>query len=341
MSERKPKVLLFGSGAIGTIYVYILQQAGCDVSAVCRSNYEAVKANGFLINSAIFGSSIRLHCPVFPSLAAACSNGEIYDYLIVTTKSFPSPVPVRTPSPAAAAIAPAITKGHTTIVFIQNGLLIENEYAEAYPSNPLLSCVVYLPSTQTSPGVIDMGELELLEIGTFPATVPEEWKAKGEEFASLIRKGNGTANVYDDIQVQRWRKLVLNCGWNPVCALSRSRDTAVLESCEGAEGYVRDIMREVTRVAERCGYGMVNEGTVEEVLERARARIGTRGIEPSMLADVKLGRRMEVEAILGGVVRLGREKGVEVPRLEGLYVLMKALDARVEDGTLYEETKLR
>lgn len=45
MSERRPRVLLFGSGAIGTIYVYILQQAGCDVSAVCRSNYEAAKGS--------------------------------------------------------------------------------------------------------------------------------------------------------------------------------------------------------------------------------------------------------------------------------------------------------
>lgn len=39
----QPKVLLFGAGSIGTIYIYILQKAGCEVTAVCRSNYEAAK----------------------------------------------------------------------------------------------------------------------------------------------------------------------------------------------------------------------------------------------------------------------------------------------------------
>lgn len=34
-----PKVLLFGSGAVGTVYIHILIQSGCDVTAVCRSNY--------------------------------------------------------------------------------------------------------------------------------------------------------------------------------------------------------------------------------------------------------------------------------------------------------------
>ncbi|KAF2219069.1 ketopantoate reductase PanE/ApbA C terminal-domain-containing protein [Elsinoe ampelina] len=334
MAERKPKVLLFGSGAIGTIYVYILQQAGCDVSAVCRSNYEAAKANGFHITSAIFGT-IHLQCPIYPDLTTACPPGTVYDYLIITTKTFLSPVPLPSPSPAAALIAPAITPSHTTLVLIQNGLLIEEEYAAAYPENPLLSCVVYLPSTQTAPGVIEMGELELLEIGTYPAAAPEGWKARAEAFGALIRRGGGTAEVYDDVQVQRWKKLVLNCGWNPVCALSRSRDVAVLQACGEAEGYVRGVMMEVVKVAGRCGYGMIDGGTVEGVLRRAKERLGTRGIEPSMLADVRGGRRMEVEAILGGVVRLGREKGVEVPRLEGLYVLMKALDSRVEDGSLY------
>ena len=36
---RPTKVLLFGAGSIGAVYLYQLQQAGCEVTAVCRSNY--------------------------------------------------------------------------------------------------------------------------------------------------------------------------------------------------------------------------------------------------------------------------------------------------------------
>ncbi|PNS17390.1 hypothetical protein CAC42_7073 [Sphaceloma murrayae] len=287
-------------------------------------------SNGFHIDSAIFGSDIHINPTVYPDITSACPPGTTYDYLIVTTKAFPSATPVPSPSPAAASLAPAISPT-TTLVLIQNGILIEQEYKTAYPSNTLLSCVVYLPTTQIAPAVIEMGELELLEIGAYPAPASAEDQGRAEAFAALVRKGRATAVVFEDIQVQRWKKLVLNCGWNPVCALSRSRDVAVLDACDEAEGYVRAVMMEVAAVARRVGYGSFDEGMVEEVLGRAKARMGTRGIEPSMLADVRGGRSMEVEAILGGVVRMGKELGVEVTRLEGLYVLCRALDQRIQE----------
>lgn len=49
------KVLVFGTGGVGCIYAYILQKGGAQVTAVCRSNYEAVKEHGITIDSKIFG----------------------------------------------------------------------------------------------------------------------------------------------------------------------------------------------------------------------------------------------------------------------------------------------
>ena len=49
-------VLVFGVGSIGAVYLYQLQQAGCSLTAVCRSNYQAVKNNGFTMNSMRFGN---------------------------------------------------------------------------------------------------------------------------------------------------------------------------------------------------------------------------------------------------------------------------------------------
>lgn len=48
-----------------------------------------------------------------------------------------------------------------------------------------------------------------------------------------------------------------------------------------------------------------------------------------MLVDVLNGRRMEVEVILGNTVKIGKEHGVSVIRLEGLYALAKALDESI------------
>ncbi|KAF2157592.1 2-dehydropantoate 2-reductase [Myriangium duriaei CBS 260.36] len=331
MDRSRPRVLLFGAGSIGTPYIHVLQQAGCDVTAVCRSNYDAAKANGFTLNSAIFGNSIHLTPTIVRSVAEAAASGHKYDYVVITTKAFPSPVPVSAPSPSAAAIGPAITKDHTTIVLIQNGLLIEREYKDAYPDNHVLSCVVYMPATQVRPGVVEMGNVELLQIGAYPAEVPDGRQC-AEALQALIKSGGGHADVYDDIQERRWRKLMLNCGWNPVCALGRSRDVAILKACDEAEEFVRQVMLEVAAVAQQMGYPSVNEKAVEIQLQRAKDRLGSEGIEPSMMADAIGGRRMEVEAIVGAPMRLGKEKGVSVARLEALYVLTKALDDRLAEA---------
>lgn len=112
----KPKFLLHGSGAIGTNYVYLLWKAGYDVSAICRSNYDAAKADGFLIDSDIWGKGIKFQPKVYrtPDEAATASS-DGFDYVIVSTKALPE-------AKTSEAIAPVVTKGKTTIVLIQNGV---------------------------------------------------------------------------------------------------------------------------------------------------------------------------------------------------------------------------
>ena len=319
-----PRILLHGSGAVGTIYVYLLSKAGYDVTAVCRSNYEAAKANGFLIDSDRYGKGIRIHPTVVRSPAEAAKDGP-YDYLIVSTKALPD-------EETSRVVQPAVTKGRTTIVLIQNGIGIEDEYAELFPENPLLSCVVYLPATQISPGHIQMGTFESLEVGTFPASAyPENAVVKkaADEFMVIMKKAGSKATWFHDVQEKRWNKLLLNAPWNPTCALTLSRDVAFLQSDSAAEKLIYDIMLEVVAVARALGYTSISAETATEQIKRAGGRVGGKGIEPSMLVDVLNGRRMEAETILGNPVTIAKRLGVEVPRLELLYGLTKALDEAV------------
>ena len=316
-----PKVLLHGSGAIGTIYVYLLLQAGCSVTAVCRSNFSVTSSKGFTIDSAKYGKNIHIHPKVVQTPSDAASQGP-FDYVIVSTKALPGPKPSTT-----EIIKPAVSEG-TTIVLIQNGIGIEEEYAAAFPNNPLISCVVYLPATQISPGHIEMGILEALQIGTYPSTSSPSSPAHkaAQLFLETLNSGGGNTTLHPDIQLQRWIKLLINASWNPICALTLSRDVAYLSSSTLAQPAAKAVMLEVIAIAQAKGYTQLDEAAVDKQLQVALDRVGTKGIEPSMLVDVLQGRRMEVEVILGTPVRIARDLGVEVPRLEMLYVLAKALD---------------
>jgi 2-dehydropantoate 2-reductase len=310
-------VLLFGAGAIGSIYVYIVDKAGAKVTAVCRSNYQVVKEHGFDITSGIFGS-VKVKPNVVRTVDEA--SNQDYDYILVSSKAMPGS------SPTTAETLKLVVGLKTAIVLLQNGISIEEEYATFYPDNPIISTVVYLPATQLASGIIKMGDLERLEVGTYPSDAPPAHKQAAIAFCDLLKAGNGTTVLYDDIQPLRWSKLIVNGSWNPVCALSRSSDVAFMSAAEQSTEVVWSVMREIVAIANACGYMEINEKEAARQLSRAKARIPNKGIEPSMLADIWMGRPMEVEAIVGNTMRLGKQKGVPCPALTMIYCLVKALD---------------
>ncbi|KAE8360768.1 ketopantoate reductase PanE/ApbA C terminal-domain-containing protein [Aspergillus caelatus] len=316
------RVLVFGTGSIGIVYSMILTRSGVDLSCICRSNYIAAKANGFTVHSTIF-SSETFYPKLYPSVQNVSNSEEApYDYILVTTKAFPRQT---TDGSVPALIAPLVSLS-TTIVLIQNGIGIERQYSERFPHNPIISCVAYLPTTQTAPGVVHHTEVERLQLGTFPAGgVPESHHHAAVKLAALMKTGGATVEVYPDVQVARWRKLIGNASWNTICALSRCRDLEFLKASPVATNMVRSVMEEVVDVAVAAGYG--SEIGLEDVamqMDRSSAREWP-GVEPSMLADVRSNKPMEVDAIVGELVYLGREHGVSIPRLECLYALSSGL----------------
>ena len=193
------QALIFGAGGVGCVYGYILHRGGATVTAVCRTNYNAVKERGILVRSKIFG---ECHYKPFPTrtVGEAASNGP-FDYIVVASKAFPG---------TAEVIGEAVTPGQTAIVLAQNGIAIEEDYAKLYPGNAIISGVVYLPVTQVEPGVIEMGPLERFEIGTYPAKASEKAKLQTRRLSELWKAGGATAPVYDDVQPVRWLKVAIN-----------------------------------------------------------------------------------------------------------------------------------
>ena len=309
------KVLVFGFGVVGATYGMILDKAGCSVTAVCRTNYSAVKENGMLIRSKIFGNN-HYNPTAVQSVSEAASHG-LFDYIIVASKAFPG---------TAELIKDAVTPDITAIVLAQNGIGVEEDYAKLYPSNTIISGVVYLPVTQVSPGVVEHGPLQRFEIGTWPSNTKDE-KARAQilRLSDLWKAGGADAPVFEDVQPVKWIKLAVNAAWNPITALTLCDDANYIRSSAQSEAAIRMIMGEIGLIATAAGYpDVVNDEAIERDLERPRSRLPTGGKEPSMLTDVRAGRPIEVEAILGNAVRIGEKYGVQTPSLQLLYTLATA-----------------
>ncbi|KAI2471674.1 6-phosphogluconate dehydrogenase C-terminal domain-like protein [Annulohypoxylon bovei var. microspora] len=336
-----PKVLLFGAGSLGAPYAWVLSNAiGQDnVTAICRSNYDEASRNGFTIHSKLWGDNLRFKPRVARSVAEAAeqpNDGEkpVFDYVVIAAKALPT-----TPS-IAELVGPAVTSGRTGIVLIQNGIGIEEEYAKLYPDNPILSTVAYFPATQVKPGVIHHREIETLHVGTYPAGAPAAHKKAARQFVELLGRGGATGKLHDDVQRERWGKLLVNAVWNPACALTRLRDRQFIDANRSLDlgpgpgpgenaggdglGFVKEVMLEIASIAQAYGYADVDEKLVDFQMNRAAVR-ELPGVQPSMLMDVFESRSLEVDAIVGNAVRLARKKGVAVPMLKTIYLLANGL----------------
>jgi 2-dehydropantoate 2-reductase len=125
------------------------------------------------------------------------------------------------------------------------------------------------------------------------------------------------------MQFARWHKTAINASLNPTAILAGGCTTQAMALNPELQVHMADVMREILNLAER----VLNQPlptslpTIEAVLQGMEE--DTSGSKASMLHDWTAGRKLELEAILGEVLRQARAAGVEVPRTQTLYALLK------------------
>lgn len=316
-----PRILVFGSGSVGVLYGFLLHKAGAHIVCVCRSNYHIARLHGFTIESTVFGKHSFKPAIVRSVEEAVSLDNHPFDFVLVCTKAIP-----KSQASVATALLPAMTSDSTSLVIIQNGLGVEKEFARLSFPGAIISGVTYSPTSQIAPGVYSHSETQRLAIGCYPAAEHSKHKDRLSSLSALLKAGGSNVTICEDIQIERWKKLIGNTTWNPICALSRCRDLELLNTSSLATGFVRKAMQEVVAVAAASGYAAaITEEVIDVQLLRSSAREWP-GVEPSMMADMLVSNRMEVEAIIGEVVMIAKALDVDTPRLETMYVLLSGLD---------------
>lgn len=327
------EVLFFGAGAIGAFYASrVALNSNTLVSVVCRSNYSAVKANGFHITSPQYGDYTWVPTQTFNSPESARQSGVKWDYVVVSTKALPNI------SDDSRLLEGLITT-QTAIVLIQNGLGVEQPYAQRFPQSPILSAVTVASAAQPSHGHIKHNRWTRINIGPFFAepqtssTVKDRATTKNQAFVDLLLKGgikDAIANTHEKLQLVRWHKIAINAAMNPSAVLSGGSTNEAMSNDPELAVHLKGVMDEVLTTGPKVvGTPFPSEfATAEQILKSTRRN--TSGSKPSMLLDWESGKQMELEVILGNPIRLAREKGFEMPRMQTLYALLKMAETNRE-----------
>jgi len=137
--------------------------------------------------------------------------------------------------------------------------------------------------------------------------------------ADLLRRAGFKARVTGDLRSEIWVKLWGNCTFNPVSALTHA---TLVDICTfpPTRALATEMMREAQAVGEKLGarFGV----TLDKRIAGAES-VGAH--KTSTLQDVESGRPMELEALLGAVLELGRLTGTPTPHLDAVHACASLL----------------
>ncbi|KAH7351385.1 2-dehydropantoate 2-reductase [Pyrenochaeta sp. MPI-SDFR-AT-0127] len=322
------EILIVGAGAIGAFYASRLALVpGTSVSVVCRSNYKAVKANGFHVTSPQYGDYTFIPANTFANPDEARQSGVKWDYIVVSTKALPD-------VSDDSSILEGLVSDKTAIVLIQNGLGVEDPYVKRFPQAAICSSVTIATCAQPSHGQIQHNRWTRINSGPYlphldtGGAKDSDVRAteQNDAFISLLKEGgikDAEAYSHAKLQLVRWHKIAINASMNPSSVLTLCSTNNTMASDPELQQHLKGVMTEILETAPKIlGKPMPKEFATPDQIIRSTQR-NTSGSKPSMAIDWESGKRMEIEVILGNPIRIARQRGFEMPRLQTLYALVR------------------
>jgi 2-dehydropantoate 2-reductase len=324
------KIAVVGAGAIGGYVGGWLAAAGEDVTFIARgANLIAIRQNGMRVIGED-GTEVIARAAAYDRT----SDAGPQDVVVLAVKAHQVG--------AIAADLAALCHSETAIVTMQNGIpwWYFHKHGGAYEGTPVRSAdpdgsisrlidagrvvgsVVYPAATLEAPGVVHVVEGKRFTLGEPDGST----SPRAEAISAAFVRAGFKAPVIADIRSEIWLKLWGNLSFNPISALTHATLAGLLRFPQTRELSVQ-MMREAEAVANKLG--VTFRVGIDKRIAGAE-KVGEH--KTSMLQDVEAGRPMEIEALVGAVVELGRLTETPTPHIDAVYALVSLLAKQLADN---------
>ena len=303
------RIAIVGVGAMGSVYAGLLGAAGHEVWAIdlWEEHVEAIRRHGLRVEGASGDRTVPLR-----ATTRAAEVGEV-DLVVIATKAMDVC--------AAAESTRALLGPGTVVLPIQNGLGSADLVAEIVGAERALVGVAGgFGASIVAPGHVRHEGMELVRLGERDGPVSERL----ERVAEAWRRAGFTVRTYDEVGPLVWEKLICNACFSGPCAVLDRTIGEVLDDPSAWQVASR-CASEADAVARALGITL----SFDDPAAYTRAfgeRI--RDARPSVLLDLRAGRRTEIGVINGSIPVAGGPVGVAAPVNEAVTALVKALESR-------------
>lgn len=299
------RVGIIGAGALGTLLAGCLGRVGeVWIFSTHAETLEALRRGGarVVVDSEEMSTAVQV--------AGDPTRVPLLDAALICVKAYET-------ERAAEAARRMLGQGGL-VTTLQNGLGHFEILADIVGSSRAVLGVTYLGASWLGPGRVRWA-------GRGPTYLATrlEIATQLEEMAGLLSHAGLEVHLVEDAQGLLWGKLAVNAAINPLAALLRVPNGALLES-EAARRLLQAAALEAAQVAAAAGIRLPYEDPIAQVESVCRA---TAANYASMLQDVLHRRRTEIQAINGALVREAERWGVKVPLQSCFVQLVEALES--------------
>lgn len=288
------RIAVFGSGAVGGYFGARLAQAGEEVTFIARgAHLQAIREHGLFVESGL--GDFRIH----PAQATdRPEEAGPADVVLVGVKAWQ----VRE---ATQGMAPLIGP-KTFIVPLQNGVEAPEQLAAFWGAERVLGGLCRIISAVVQPGHIRHGGMEpYVAFGE----LDNRRSARAERLQAVFARAGVRAEVPPDIHVALWEKFLFIAPFAGLGAATRA-PVGLLRSIPQTRQMLEGAINEAFAVGRARGVRLPDDAPA-----RTMALIDDMPAEgtTSMQRDIAAGRPSELDSLVGAVVRLGQEAGVDTP----------------------------
>lgn len=298
---------IVGAGAVGGYYGALLAQAGHDVTFLARgAHLAAIRERGLQIRRPMLGDfTVRAPAEEDPSRVGPA------DVVILAVKAYDNEQALRS---VAQMIGP-----ESSVLTLQNGVDSAVELARVVGEGPVIGGTTYIATALIEPGVIEQnGVHRRIVLGEVFGRLPR-LSPRVVTLREVLASADIQAEAVEDGRIPIWEKFILLASVAGFTGAARLPIGAIRED-EYCRARFLDGCREVEQVARAEGVAVAGD-----MIARINAYIDgiPASMRSSLLIDLSQGKRIEVEALQGAVVRRAERAGVAVPIMSALYAVLK------------------
>ena len=290
------KIAIVGPGAMGCLFATRLVKGGIQTTLVDYLPDRAARLQASGIRLEENGTTQQAQ------LAVTTSIPHNQDVVIVLVKAyatdrlqFPSDVPILT---------------------LQNGLGNVETLCGKVGSARVLAGT-------TSEGATLLGEGHVRHGGSGKTFIGSWTSCPVDKAYDALKQAQFDVEVTDAPGQRIWEKAAINAGINPLTSLLNVQNGRLVEIPEVRQ-LMRDLVVEAAKVAAIEGYKFTSSlvESAEEICRQTSTNLS------SMLQDLRAGKKTEIDALSGEIMRRALNASLPIPRTRVILQLIKGLEYR-------------